>query len=72
MQSLLSELLQSIVAMPSRFVDVALNDPLAALMLVVGAVITTLSVAVFGYLSLGAVLSLFTGSGGRSPPRAGQ
>ncbi|MBV0902538.1 hypothetical protein [Haloarcula salina] len=72
MQSLLSELLQSIVAMPSRFVDVALNDPLAALMLVVGAVITTASVAVFGYLSLGAVLSLFTGSGGRSPPQAGQ
>ncbi|MDQ2073611.1 hypothetical protein ACODNH_09160 [Haloarcula sp. NS06] len=72
MQGLLSELLQSIIDMPGWFLDVALNDPLAALMLAVGAVITTVSVVFFGYLSLGAVLSLFSGSGGRGPPQANQ
>ncbi|EMA15142.1 hypothetical protein BDK61_0701 [Haloarcula quadrata] len=70
MQGLLSELLQSIIDMPGWFLGVALNDPLAALMLAVGAVITTVSVAAFGYLSLGAALSLFSGSGGRGPPQA--
>lgn len=70
MQGLLTELVTSILEMPGKFVTVALNDPLAALMLLVGAVITTLSVAVFGYLSAGAALSLFTPSGGKQPPRA--
>ncbi|MFC6862790.1 hypothetical protein ACFQGE_04860 [Halomicroarcula sp. GCM10025817] len=70
MQGLLTELVTSVLEMPGKFLTVALNDPLAAVMLLVGAVITTLSVAAFGYLSLGAALSLLTPSGGRRPPRA--
>jgi hypothetical protein len=70
MQGLLTELVTSILEMPGWFVTVALNDPLAALMLLIGAAITTLSVAAFGYLSAGAALSLFSSSGGKRPPRA--
>lgn len=71
MQGLLSELITSMLDMPGKFVTVALNDPLAALMLLVGGAITTLSIAAFGYLSLGAFLSLFTGSGRPRPPQEG-
>ena len=69
MQGLLTELLSSILEMPGKFLTVALNDPLAALMLVVGALITLGSMAVFGYLSAGAALSVFMPSGGPRQPR---
>jgi len=73
MQSLLVELLQSILEMPGRFLDIALTDPISALLILIGAALVGLSSAVFGYLSIGALFSLFIRPGsGRSPPREAQ
>lgn len=73
MQSLPVQLLQSILEMPGRFLDIALQDPISALLILIGAALVGGASAVFGYLSLGAVLSLFMRPGsGRSPPREAQ
>jgi urea transporter len=71
--SLLSELIQSIVDAPGRFVDIALADPIAGVLILIGAVLVGISSAVFGYLSLGAAASLvFRPGSGRSPPQEGR
>jgi len=70
MQGLLSQLVQSVIDMPGKFVDIALTDPISAVLILIGATLVGLSSAVFGYLSLGAFLSLFSGAGGRRPPQA--
>ncbi|WP_254279825.1 hypothetical protein [Haloarcula marina] len=73
MQGLLTELVQSIIDMPGRFVDVALADPLSAILILFGALFVGVASAVFGYLSLGAFFSLFIRPGsGRSPPQEAQ
>lgn len=69
MQSLVTELVQSIIDMPGRFIDIALADPISAVLILIGAVLVGAASAAFGYLSLGAALSLVTRPGsGRSPP----
>jgi urea transporter len=69
MQSLAMELVQSIIDMPGRFIDIALTDPISAVLILIGAALVGVSSAVFGYLSLGAAFSLVTRPGsGRSPP----
>ncbi len=69
MQSLVTELVQSIIDMPGRFIDIALTDPISAVLILIGAVLVGAASAAFGYLSLGAALSLVTRPGsGRSPP----
>jgi len=69
MQSLLAELVQSIIDMPGQFIDIALFDPLSALLILVGALLVGAASAVFGYLTLGAAVSLVMRPGsGRSPP----
>ena len=55
-----SELVDSIIEMPGHFVDVATHDPVSAALLAIGALLTFAAVAVLGYLSLGAVLSVLT------------
>ncbi|MFC6975330.1 hypothetical protein ACFQL1_12810 [Halomicroarcula sp. GCM10025709] len=72
MQSLPTQLVQSIIDMPGKFIDIALADPISAILILIGATLVGLSSAVFGYLSLGAFLSLFSGAGGRQPPQAGR
>jgi len=73
MQSLVSQLLQSILEMPGRFLDIALTDPISALLILIGAALVGGASAVFGYLTLGAVASLVIRPGsGRSPPREAQ
>jgi len=73
MQSLLAELIQSIIEMPGQFIDIALRDPISALLILVGALFVGLASAVFGYLSLGAAVSLVMRPGsGRSPPQEGR
>lgn len=64
----IGELLDSIVEMPGRFLDVALHDPLAALMLVMGVILVTVSVGAFGLLVAGSVVELLTPSPS-SPPQ---
>lgn len=73
MQSLVSQLLQSILEMPGRFLDIALTDPISALLILIGAALVGGASAVFGYLTLGAAVSLVMRPGsGRSPPREAQ
>ena len=73
MQSLAMELVRSIIDMPGKFVDIALTDPISAILILIGAVIVGVSSAVFGYLSLGAAFSLVMRPGsGRSPPQEAQ
>ncbi|WP_135305332.1 hypothetical protein [Haloarcula amylovorans] len=71
MQGLLTQLVQSILDAPGEFIKIALADPLSGLLILIGALLVGAASAVFGYLSLGAVVSLFMRPGsGRSPPRA--
>ena len=70
MQSLPSQLVQSIVDMPGKFIDIAMADPLSAVLILIGAALVGAASAVFGYLSLGAAASLVIRPGsGRSPPQ---
>lgn len=62
-------LVESIVEMPSHFADVAAHDPVSAVLMVFGALFVAAASAVFGYLSLGAFVSLFTRDWSTEPPR---
>jgi hypothetical protein len=68
-----SELLGSLVRLVVIFLrDVALRDPLSFVAFAMGALLVTASLAVFGYLVLGAVVELAGGtmwSPGRTPRR---
>ena len=72
MQSLLTELVRSIIDMPGQFIEIALFDPLSAILILIGALFVGAASAVFGYLSLGAAVSLVMrpGSGQSPPPEA--
>lgn len=73
MQTLLAELLDSIVSMPGRIADVAAQGPISAVLVVLGTLIFVAAFGVFGYLTLGALVDLVTPDvGGRAPPRAGR
>ncbi|MDS0280585.1 hypothetical protein [Haloarcula onubensis] len=73
MQSLVSQFVQSVLDMPGKFIDIAMADPLSAVLILVGAVLVGAASAVFGYLTLGAVVSLVIRPGsGPSPPREAQ
>lgn len=73
MQSLLGDLIDSVVSMPGEFATVATNDPLAAVLLALGTVLIAFSMGVFGYLTLGALVDLLTPDvGGHGPPQAGR
>lgn len=66
------ELFQSLIDMPGRFADIALHDPLSAVLLTVGAILTTLAVAYFGLLVAGSVLELLTPELTGQPRQPGQ
>lgn len=71
MQSLLGELINSIVSIPGEFATVAGNDPIGAILMAVGGVLMLVTMGVFGYLSLGAAVDLITPDlSGRAPPQA--
>ena len=56
--SLPSQLLDSIIEMPGKFADVATQGPAEGLLVLFGALFVGAPLAYFGYLSVGAVLSL--------------
>lgn len=73
MQSLLSDLIDSIVEMPGEFAAVATNDPVSAVLVALGTLLIAFSMGVFGYLTLGALVDLvIPDSTGRAPPQAGR
>lgn len=70
MQSLPMQFVQSILDMPGKFIDIALADPISAVLILIGAVLVGAASAVFGYLTLGAAASLVVRPGSaRSPPQ---
>jgi hypothetical protein len=64
-----TQLVDSIVAMPGHFADVAAHDPLSAALIGVGALVMAVTMGAFGYLSLGAFFSLFTVDTSQGPRR---
>lgn len=71
MQSLLTELIDSLVTLPQEIAGVALSGPIPFILVVVGSLLFALSFAVFGYLALGAAVDLLVPDfSGRSPPQA--
>lgn len=57
MANFFAQLLDSALALPGRFEAVAANDPVAAVLLAVGGLLTLATVAAFGYLSLRGVIA---------------
>jgi hypothetical protein len=55
--SFFTELLDSLLRMPVEFGAVAASDPISAVLLAVGGLLTLASVGVFGYLSARGVLA---------------
>jgi hypothetical protein len=51
------DLVQNFVELVTKFTDVALSDPLSAVLITVGGLLTAFSVAVFGVLSGGAAVA---------------
>ncbi|QSX00439.1 hypothetical protein [Haloterrigena alkaliphila] len=58
----LNVVVDNLTEMVTLFSDVAMGEGLAPLLVLVGAVLIVFSVAVFGALTLGAVVSLFSPS----------
>ena len=56
--SVLSQLIDNAIQLPSYFQPVVTNDPVAALLFVGGSLLFALTVGMMGYLSLGAVIDL--------------
>jgi len=54
-----SRLIESIVDMPGEFADVAAQGPIEGLLVLIGAILVIAPTAYFGYLSTGAILSVF-------------
>lgn len=59
MVAFLTDLLESVFAMPGEFVEVALHDPIGAVLIAFGALFVGLAVLAGAYLTLGAVADLF-------------
>lgn len=69
MQTLLTELIDSLIALPQEIASVALADPVSLVLVVVGSLLFGVSFALFGYLTLGAVVELLVPDlSGQSPP----
>ncbi|WP_338727052.1 hypothetical protein [Haladaptatus sp. DJG-WS-42] len=72
MANIAVELLNNVVELTMRFTDVALSDPLSALLLTMGALLTGVSMLALGYLALGAVGDAMVGDVTQGPPQQGQ
>lgn len=73
MQSLVTEFVDSVLAMPREFGTVVAGGPVEALLVLIGALLVAVSMGVFGYLTLGALVDLVTPDlSARTPPRAGR
>lgn len=68
----LTQLVESAVELPVRFAEVAAHDPVSAVLMALGALLTFVAVGVMGYLSLGAFVSLFTRDWSPASPPTGR
>jgi hypothetical protein len=69
MASFTAELLDSIIRLPNNFIDIITSDPLSALLILFGAVFVGGASAVFGALTLGALVDAVTPSSATEPRR---
>ncbi|PSP57414.1 hypothetical protein BRC82_00215 [Halobacteriales archaeon QS_1_67_19] len=68
----MASLIQNVVDLIGYFTEVALSNPLSALLLLCGFVLVAFSSAVFGVLTAGAVVDfILPDSLGRRPPQQG-
>lgn len=73
MANIVTRLLGNVIDLSNTFTDVALSDPLSAILMASGTVFVLLSVGVFGYLVMGALFSGFIPENiGRTPPQQGE
>lgn len=71
MQSLLTDLVDSLITLPQEIAAVAFSGPISFVLVVLGSLLFAITFAAFGYLALGAFLDLFTPDvSGRAPPQA--
>jgi hypothetical protein len=56
--SVISELIDSIIAMPGEFADVATQGPVEGLLVLIGALFVIVPSVALGYLTLGVVVDL--------------
>ena len=70
LETLLTQLVDSIADVGPEFLDVATRDPISAVLIAFGALFVFASVGAFGALTFGALVDLLTPSRvGRKPPR---
>lgn len=73
MANIVTRLLGNIPELVDKFSQVALGDPLSAILLLFGALFVLFAVAVFGYLAAGAFVSgIIPENFGRTPPQQGE
>jgi hypothetical protein len=73
MANIVWRLLGNIPELVDKFTEVALSDPLSAILLLFGAVFVLFAVGAFGYLAAGALVSgIIPKNIGRTPPQQGE
>lgn len=72
MANIALELLNNAIDLTVQFTDIALSNPLSALLLTVGGALTGFSVLAITYLALGAVGDAMVGDLTQGPPQQGQ
>jgi hypothetical protein len=65
----LTELLNSVVEMPFKFAEVAMHDPLSAVLIAFGALFVGLAVGAFGYLTVGSLVAFLSTENATAPPQ---
>ena len=69
----MATILENFLEMNRLLAEAATSDPVTAFLLALGTLLFAFSFGLFGYLTLGAVVDLFTpDSGRRVPPEAGR
>lgn len=69
----MASIVESFLEMSRILTEAATSDPITAFLLALGTLLFAVSFGVFGYLTLGGVVDLFTpGSSRRVPPEAGR
>jgi hypothetical protein len=64
-----NELLNSVIEMPFRFAEVAMHDPISAVLIAFGTLFVAGAMGAFGYLTLGAVVDFLSTENATAPPQ---
>jgi hypothetical protein len=73
MANVIIQLLGDVAELTGLVIDVALNGPIPFVLVVMAVVLWVISFGLFGYLTVGAILSgIIPGNIGRTPPQQGE